>query len=162
MHTGFPVRGRFRCTFTFTCMHLADAFIQSDLKCIQAIHFLSVCIGLGVEKYSLVSISISNRASKSNRSLWKVPTIHRNKRVCVIRKQVWQRSVGRKVGGLSNVRRNKRGCRFWKWLFAFCIGNKWKLSKAIMTWVLNLWKIKLKLRWDYINKESICSLNCKE
>ncbi len=24
---------------TFTCMHLADAFIQSDLQCIQAIHF---------------------------------------------------------------------------------------------------------------------------
>ncbi len=25
-------------------MHLADAFIQNDLKCIQAIHFLSVCV----------------------------------------------------------------------------------------------------------------------
>ncbi len=25
--------------FTFTFMHLADAFIQSDLQCIQAIHF---------------------------------------------------------------------------------------------------------------------------
>ncbi len=24
---------------TFTFMHLADAFIQSDLQCIQAIHF---------------------------------------------------------------------------------------------------------------------------
>ncbi len=24
--------------FTFTFMHLADAFIQSDLQCIQAIH----------------------------------------------------------------------------------------------------------------------------
>ncbi len=32
-------------TFTFTFMHLADAFIQSDLQCIQALHvvFLSVC-----------------------------------------------------------------------------------------------------------------------
>ncbi len=31
-------------TFTFTFMHLADAFIQRDLQCIQAIHFfLSVC-----------------------------------------------------------------------------------------------------------------------
>ncbi len=30
------------CTFTF--MHLADAFIQSDLQCIQAIHiFVSTC-----------------------------------------------------------------------------------------------------------------------
>ncbi len=27
----------------FTFMHLADAFIQNDLQCIQAIHFLSVC-----------------------------------------------------------------------------------------------------------------------
>ncbi len=25
----------FSCTFTFTFMHLADAFIQSDLHCIQ-------------------------------------------------------------------------------------------------------------------------------
>ncbi len=32
-------------SITFTFMHLADAFIQSDLKCIQAIHlFLSVCV----------------------------------------------------------------------------------------------------------------------
>ncbi len=29
---------------TITCMHLADAFIQSDLQCNQAIHFLSVCV----------------------------------------------------------------------------------------------------------------------
>ncbi len=28
----------------FTFMHLADAFIQSDLKYIQVIHFLSVCV----------------------------------------------------------------------------------------------------------------------
>ncbi len=26
-------------TFTFTFMHLADAFIQSDLQCIQVINF---------------------------------------------------------------------------------------------------------------------------
>ncbi len=31
-------------------MHLADAFIQSDLQCIQAIHFfLSVCVFLGIK-----------------------------------------------------------------------------------------------------------------
>ncbi len=30
-------------TFTFTFMHLADAFIQSDLQCIQAIHVF-MCI----------------------------------------------------------------------------------------------------------------------
>ncbi len=28
---------------TFTFMHLADAFIQSDLQCIQVIHVLSAC-----------------------------------------------------------------------------------------------------------------------
>ncbi len=39
--------------FTFTFMHLADAFIQSDLQCIQAIHFfLSVCLNF----YQYVSI----------------------------------------------------------------------------------------------------------
>ncbi len=31
--------------YTFTFMHLADAFIQSDLQCIQAIHvFISMCV----------------------------------------------------------------------------------------------------------------------
>ncbi len=30
--------------FTFTFMHLADAFIQSDLQCIQVIHLLSVYV----------------------------------------------------------------------------------------------------------------------
>ncbi len=29
-------------TFTFTFMHLADAFIQSDLQCIQAIIFIFI------------------------------------------------------------------------------------------------------------------------
>ncbi len=34
-----------RPTFTFTFMHLADAFIQSDLQCIQDIHFfISMCV----------------------------------------------------------------------------------------------------------------------
>ncbi len=30
----------------FAFMHLADTFIQSDLQCIQAMHFLSVCVFL--------------------------------------------------------------------------------------------------------------------
>ncbi len=31
--------------YTFTFMHLADAFIQSDLQCIQTIHvFVSMCV----------------------------------------------------------------------------------------------------------------------
>ncbi len=30
--------------FVFTFTHLADAFIQSDLQCIQVIHLYSVCV----------------------------------------------------------------------------------------------------------------------
>ncbi len=38
-----------QCDFiTFTFMHLADAFIQSDLQCIQVKHVLYVC-SLGIE-----------------------------------------------------------------------------------------------------------------
>ncbi len=45
--SGFPGYG---CTFTFTFMHLADAFIQSDLQCIQAIHiFYQYVCSLGIE-----------------------------------------------------------------------------------------------------------------
>ncbi len=32
---------------TFTFMHLADAFIQSNLQYIKAIHLLSVCVFSG-------------------------------------------------------------------------------------------------------------------
>ncbi len=38
---------------TFTFMHLADAFIQSDLQCIQVIHFLSVCVFPGNRTHNL-------------------------------------------------------------------------------------------------------------
>ncbi len=38
------------CIFTFTFMHLADAFIQSDLQCIQVIHmFCQYMCSLGIE-----------------------------------------------------------------------------------------------------------------
>ncbi len=37
-------------TDTFTFMHLADAFIQSDLQCIQAIHlYCQYVCSLGIE-----------------------------------------------------------------------------------------------------------------
>ncbi len=35
--------------FTFTFMHLANAFIQSNLQCIQAIHFCQYVCSLGIE-----------------------------------------------------------------------------------------------------------------
>ncbi len=35
---------RLAFTFIFTFMHLADAFIQSNLQCIQAIHFFNTCV----------------------------------------------------------------------------------------------------------------------
>ncbi len=41
-------------TFTFTFMHLADAFIQSDLQCIQAIHVFSVCVFPGNRTHNLL------------------------------------------------------------------------------------------------------------
>ncbi len=41
-------------TFTYiTFMHLADAFIQSDLQCIQAIHFLSVYVFPGNQTHNV-------------------------------------------------------------------------------------------------------------
>ncbi len=38
-------------------MHLADAFIQSDLQCIQAIHLLSVCVSweLNLQPFALLT-----------------------------------------------------------------------------------------------------------
>ncbi len=40
-------------------MHLADAFIQSDLQCIQAIHvFLSIWYVQGLSKHALVSLKL--------------------------------------------------------------------------------------------------------
>ncbi len=39
---------------SFTFMHLADAFIQSDLQCIQAIHVLSVCVFPGNRTHNLL------------------------------------------------------------------------------------------------------------
>ncbi len=43
-----------RLIITFTFMHLADAFIQSDLQCIQAIHlFLSVHVFTGNRTHNL-------------------------------------------------------------------------------------------------------------
>ncbi len=45
-----------------TNLHLADAFIQSDLQCIQVIHFLSVCVS--VVKNIDISISIDTEISE--------------------------------------------------------------------------------------------------
>ncbi len=39
---------------TFTFMHLADAFIQSDLQCIQTIDALSVCVFPGNWTHNLL------------------------------------------------------------------------------------------------------------
>ncbi len=35
----FTIPNKYYIVFAFTFMHLADAFIQSDLLCIQVIHF---------------------------------------------------------------------------------------------------------------------------
>ncbi len=39
--------------FVYTFTHLADAFIQSDLQCIQAIHLLSLCVFPGNRPHNL-------------------------------------------------------------------------------------------------------------
>ncbi len=39
---------------TFIFMHLADAFIQSDLQCIRATHFLSLCVFPGNWTHNLL------------------------------------------------------------------------------------------------------------
>ncbi len=46
--TGFVVQGN-----KYTFMHLADAFIQSVLQCIQVIHFSSVCVFPGNRTHNL-------------------------------------------------------------------------------------------------------------
>ncbi len=55
-------------TFTFTFMHLADAFIQSDLQCIQAIHFFFfyqyVC-SLGIEPTTFCAANAMLLGSKA-------------------------------------------------------------------------------------------------
>ncbi len=48
-----------RVTFTFTFMHLADAFIQSDLHCIQVTvsTFYQLLLSLGIEPMILASLT---------------------------------------------------------------------------------------------------------
>ncbi len=41
-------------------VYLADAFIQSDLQCIQVIHFLSVCVFPGNRTHNLDPLSHRN------------------------------------------------------------------------------------------------------
>ncbi len=48
-------RERQRESFTWTFMHLAYAFIQSDLQCIQAIRVLSVCVFSGNWAWAQIS-----------------------------------------------------------------------------------------------------------
>ncbi len=51
------IKGEFRrlhLLSTFTFMHLADAFIQSDLQCIQVIHFSSVHVFPGNRTHNLL------------------------------------------------------------------------------------------------------------
>ncbi len=44
--------------FTFTYMHLADAFIQSDLQCIQAIHlYCQYVCSLGIDPTTLALLT---------------------------------------------------------------------------------------------------------
>ncbi len=72
----------------FAFMHLADAFIQSDLQCIQAMHFLSVCVFywefsyikiqyVGTERETNVIIIVHFAFSEE------LPCVQKCKQVCV-------------------------------------------------------------------------------
>ncbi len=58
--------------FTFTFMHLADAFIQSDLQCFQAIHiyiyiyFISMCVPweLNPQPFALLTLCSTTEPQK--------------------------------------------------------------------------------------------------
>ncbi len=64
----------------FTCMYLADAFIQSDLQCIQVTHFLSVYVFPGNRTHNLLrcwrnALPLSHRGSwllNIHHSIWVV------------------------------------------------------------------------------------------
>ncbi len=49
----FNLGGLLFLILTFTFMHLADAFIQSDLQYIQVIHVLSACVFPGNRTHNL-------------------------------------------------------------------------------------------------------------
>ncbi len=55
--------------FTFTYMHLADTFIQSDLQCIQAIHYFSLCVFPGNRTHNLLRCLL-NALPLSHRNTW--------------------------------------------------------------------------------------------
>ncbi len=72
---------------TFTFMHLADAFIQSDLQCIQVIHFYESFEGyLIYDEVSQTVIShcvcLSNRDAIHSRCAYNV---HLFSKVCTVR-----------------------------------------------------------------------------
>ncbi len=55
----FHVKDNNHITFTFTFMHLADAFIQSDLQCIQVTvsTFYQLLLSLGIEPMILALLT---------------------------------------------------------------------------------------------------------
>ncbi len=55
-------------------MHLADAFIQSDLQWMQVIHFLSVCVFLGIEPTTICAANaMLYHWATGTTCLWRVP-----------------------------------------------------------------------------------------
>ncbi len=57
--------------FAFTFMHLADTFIQSNLQCIQIIHFLSECVcSLGIEATTFVLLTQCSTTEPQEHLFW--------------------------------------------------------------------------------------------
>ncbi len=64
-------------TFTFTFMHLADAFIQSDLQCIQVIH-LSIPWELNPQPFVLLTQCSTNESQEHYISCININTRYNN------------------------------------------------------------------------------------
>ncbi len=89
----------YKVTFTFT--HLADAFIQSNLQCIQVIHLLSVCVFPGNWTHDLCAANamlyhcarIKKKKKKKMstiilyKNLWKMYIRHYNHKVNIMLKK---------------------------------------------------------------------------
>ncbi len=67
----------FQLTFTFTFMHLADTFIQSDLHCIQVTvsTFDQVLLSLGIEPMILALLTPCSTSWATGKPLFKLQTL---------------------------------------------------------------------------------------
>ncbi len=70
--------------FTFTFMHLADSFIQSDLHCIQVtvLHFYQLLLSLGIEPMILALLTPCSTIWATGKYAYCIPYVY-NPDTCV-------------------------------------------------------------------------------